>query len=72
MKVIYLASGYSTQPAKLREKGRFINEMSLSTGFMNEVTSRFVPPLCFRQDNKVSGAAPQTQKDYCRDYHAKG
>ena len=36
--------------------------MRLSTGFMNEVTSRFVPPLCSRQDNKVSGAAPQTQK----------
>ena len=62
VKVIYLAAGYLTRPAKLREKGRFINEMRLSTGFMNEVTSRFVPPLCSRQDNKVYGAVPQTQK----------
>ena len=49
--MIYIASGYLTRPAKLREKSRFINEMCLSTGFMNEVTSRFVPPLCSRQDN---------------------
>ena len=46
--MIYIASGYLTRPAKLRQKGRFINEIRLSTGFMNEVTSRFVLPLCSR------------------------
>ena len=62
VKMTYIAPGYLTRPAKLREKGRFINEMCLSTCFMNEVTLRFVSPLCSRQDNKVSGATPQTQK----------
>ena len=56
--MIYIASGYLTRPAKLREKGRFINEMRLSTGFMNKVTSRFVPPLCSRG---VWGCAPNTK-----------
>ena len=60
--MIYIASGYLTRPGQLRQKGRVINEMRLSTSFMNEVTSLFVPPLCFRQDNNVSGAVPQTQK----------
>ena len=32
--------------------------MRLSTGFMNGVTSLFVPNLCPDKDNKVTGASP--------------
>ena len=39
-----------------------MNEMLLYAGFMNGVTSLFVPNLCSEQDNKVSGAlAPPTK-----------
>ena len=39
-----------------------MNEMLLDAGFMNGVTSLFVPNLCSEQDNKVSGAlAPPTK-----------
>ena len=33
---------------------QIMNEMRLYTGFMNEVTSLFVPNLCSEQDNNVS------------------
>ena len=34
----------------------FMNEMRLSTGFMNDVTSLFVPKLCLDNHNKVTVA----------------
>ena len=40
-------------------KAQIMNEMLLDAGFMNGVTSLFVPNLCSEQDNKVSGAFPQ-------------
>ena len=33
-----------------------MNEMLLYAGFMNGLTSLFVPNLCSEQDNKVGGA----------------
>ena len=39
----------------LRGGGRFINEMRLSTGFMNGVTSLFVPNISLDHDNNVGG-----------------
>ena len=39
-----------------------MNEMRLYTGFMNGVTSLFVPNLCSEQDNNVSGALPPPTK----------
>ena len=45
-----------------------MNEMLLDAGFMNGVTSLFVPNLCFEQDNKVSGAlVPPTKIVECVD-----
>ena len=41
-----------------------MNEMCLYTGFMNGVTSLFVPNLCSEQDNKVSGATKMTEDQY--------
>ena len=39
-----------------------MNEMRLSTSFMNGVTSLFVPNLCPDHNNKVTGAiAPPTK-----------
>ena len=43
-------------------KAPLMNEMLLYAGFMNGVTSLFVPNLCSGQDNKVSEAlAPPTK-----------
>ena len=39
--------------------GLFMNEMRLSTGFMNDVTSLFVTKLCLDNHNKVAVANPQ-------------
>ena len=43
-------------------KGFSMNEMHLSTGFMNGVTSLFVPNLCSDQGNKVAGTSPPTKR----------
>ena len=43
--------------------GLFMNEMLLSTGFMNYVTSLFVPKLCFDNHNKVAVANGPTNKN---------
>ena len=42
--------------------GLFMNEMRLSTGFMNDVTSLFVPKLCLDNHNKVAVANGPTHK----------
>ena len=58
-KSICIVSGiFDTTPGK----AQIMNEMLLYAGFMNGVTSLFVPNLCSEQDNKVSGAlAPPTK-----------
>ena len=43
-------------------KAQIMNEMLLFAGFMNGVTSLFVPNLCSEQDNKVSGALTHPTK----------
>ena len=51
-----------------------MNEMRLSTGFMNDVTSLFVPKLCLDNHNKVAVAVEKVcggcqiyQKNILRD-----
>ena len=39
-----------------------MNEMRLSNGFMNGVTSLFVPNLCLEDDNNVAVANGPTHK----------
>ena len=44
-------------------KAQIMNEMRLYAGFMNGVTSLFVPNLCSEQNDKVSGdLAPPTMR----------
>ena len=59
MKLLCIVSGIlDATPGK----AQIMNEMLLYAGFMNGVTSLFVPNLCSEQDNKVSGAlAPPTK-----------
>ena len=59
MKLLLIVSGiFDATPGK----AQIMNEMRLYTGFMNGVTSLFVPNLCSEQDNKVSRAlAPPTK-----------
>ena len=49
-----------------------MNEMRLSTGFMNGVKSLFVPNLYSDQGNKVGGAPPTKKENYvaivCTNY----
>ena len=42
--------------------GLFMNEMRLSTGFKNDVTSLFVPKLCLDNHNKVAETNGPTHK----------
>ena len=60
MKLLCIVSGiFDATPGK----AQIMNEMLLDAGFMNGVTSLFVPNLCSEQNNKVSGAlAPPTKK----------
>ena len=50
-------------PPNLRRGGRFMNEMCVSTGFMNRVTSLFVPNLCLDHHNNVAAANGPTHKN---------
>ena len=49
---------YQEYLKQLRGKGQFMNDMRLSTVFMNGVKSRFVPNVCSDQGNKVTRASP--------------
>ena len=50
MKLLCIVSGtFDATPGK----AQIMNEMLLHAGFMNGVTSLFVPNLCSEQDNKV-------------------
>ena len=57
-----LYSGHYIFPPNLRGGGWFMNEMCVSTGFMNGVTSLFVPNLCLDHDNNVATANGPTHK----------
>ena len=48
-----------------------MNEMRLSTGFMNDVTSLFVPKLCLDNHDKVAVANGPTHKQICRGLDKK-
>ena len=53
VKLLCIVSGiFDATPGK----AQIMNEILLYAGFINGVTSLFVPNLCSEQDNKVSGA----------------
>ena len=62
VKKLYKAPGLLYMLHESKGRGRFINEICVSTGFMNGVTSLFVPNISSDHDNNVGGPmAPPTK-----------